>query len=107
MDLYPYVPLCSLIGTQTILIPKYLIKHFEYSILALQGFSQVFGHNPSLYDVQKPKSDIFVIFVKKVPLNLTYIFTEGLTFQIRVFGLILTKIREFYLSNSVKNTRIS
>ena len=86
---------------------KYHIKHFEDSVLALQGFFLSFGHNPSLYAVQKPKSGIFVILVKKVPLHLKYIITEGLNFHIRVFYLILTKIREFYLSNGVKNTRIS
>ena len=80
---------------------KYHIKHFEDSILALQGFSQVLDIIHFLFAVQKPKSGIFVIFVKKVPLNLTYIITEGLNFQIRVFYLILTKIREFYLSNGV------
>ena len=44
---------------------NYHIKHFEGPILALQGFFSSFGHNPSLYDVPKPKSGIFPIFVKK------------------------------------------
>ena len=43
---------------------------------------------------------------KKYHCILKYIITEGLNFHIRVFYLILTKIREFYLSNGVKNTRI-
>ena len=56
---------------------KYNIKHFVGPILALQCFFQSFGHNPSLYDVLKPKPCIFSIFVKivkkctiKVDLNL-------------------------------------
>ena len=48
---------------------KYQIKHFEGSILALWGFFSSFGHNPSLYDVQKPMSGIFPIFVKKCTLE--------------------------------------
>ena len=56
---------------------NYHKKHFEGPILALQGFFKSFGHNPSLYDVPKPKTCIFPIFVKivkkctiKVDLNL-------------------------------------
>ena len=56
---------------------KYNMKNFEGPILALQGFFKSFGHNPSLYDVPKPKTCIFPIFVKivkkctiKVGLNL-------------------------------------
>ena len=56
---------------------KYNIKKIEGPILALQGFYKSFGHNPSLYDVPKPKTCIFPIFVKivkkctiKVDLNL-------------------------------------
>ena len=44
---------------------NYHIKHFEVLILALQGFFSSFGHNPSLYDVPKPNSGIYSIFVKK------------------------------------------
>ena len=38
----------------------FLVPNFGFA-----GFFLSFGHNPSLYDVPKPKSGIFVIFVKK------------------------------------------
>ena len=44
---------------------NHLVKHFEGQILALHGLFSSFEHNPSLYDVTKPKSGIFPIFVKK------------------------------------------
>ena len=44
---------------------NHLVKHFEGQILALHGLFSSFELNPSLYDVTKPKSGIFPIFVKK------------------------------------------
>ena len=44
---------------------KYHIKYLEGSILTLQGFSQVFDIISLYVMFKKPKSGIFVIFVKK------------------------------------------
>ena len=85
---------------------KYHIKHFEDSIMALQGFSQVLDIIHLYVMFQNPKPGISVIFVNFVNLNLTDIFTEDLNFHFRFFYLILKKIREFYLSNGIKMIRI-
>ena len=45
-------------------------KKFVGPIFAWQGLSSSFGHNPSFYDVPKPKSGIFPIFVKKCTIKI-------------------------------------
>ena len=64
------------------------IGHFEDPNLTLQCFSQVLKKIHFYLDVPNPKSNIFPILWKTIPLNLTPIFTaESQNFRFRGFTL--------------------